>query len=132
MAQEEPPVVSKWRIFVENAILTSYYRVLSFVSIHCPITEAYEACLWLSQNTPLGGEVYYLIPDRLFVWEDVVVNKNPENPVKMVLRAFGSPIRGANTVFTRAGWFFMYTTGPIVDRILGWIGQTWENLVGWR
>jgi len=132
MNQVESPAVAKWRKLVENAVLTSYYRILSFVSLQCPIGEAYETCVWLSENTPYGGTVYYLIPERLFIWEEVVVNQNPENPITMVLRVFGSPIRKRNTVFVRAGWYFMYTTGPILDTILGWIGDIWKRWTGWR
>jgi len=129
---EEPPEVRKWRKFVENSILTAYYRVLSFISVRAPITEIYETCVWLSENTPYSGNVYYLIPDRLFNWEDVVVNQDPEYPIKMTVRVFGSPIRGANTVFMRTGWWLMYTTGPIMDRFLGWIGDLWKRWTGWR
>jgi hypothetical protein len=129
---EAPSAVSKWRRLVENSILTAYYRILSFVSVHCPITEAYETCVWLSENTPYGGNVYYLIEPRIFVWENVIVNQNPENPITMTLRVFGSPLRGVNTVFARAGWMFMYTTGPVVDKLLLWVGDAWKKWTGWR
>jgi hypothetical protein len=117
---EVPPGFLKWGSLVERMLITSYYRVLSFVSLHAPINEVYEACKYMSENTPYAGSVYYLVPRRLFNWDEIVVNRNPNYPVTMNLRVFGSPIRGKNTVFVRASWWKLY----VVDYSLSLLGRS--------
>jgi hypothetical protein len=132
MAEAPPAEFQKWGTLIERMLITTYYRVLSFTSLHAPIGEIYTACKYMSENTEFAGNVYWLIEPRVFIWENVVVNRNPDYPVAMIVRVFGSPIRGVNTVFMRAGWMFMYTTGPTVDRVLGWFGDLWKRWTGWR
>jgi len=126
---EKPPEVSRWGLFVENCIITSFYRNLSFISLRCPIKEAFTVCEWLSKNTLYGGDVYWLIPDRLFCWDDFIVNQNPDYPVYISMKAFGSPLRGVNTVFFRTFWFTMYVTGPIVDSMLAKLGAFLKSTI---
>jgi len=112
---EIPPEFSKWGPLIERMIITSYYRVLSFTSLHAPIGEIYTACKYMSENTPYSGDVYYLIPHRLFNWDNVVVNRNPDYPVTFSLRVFGSPIRNKNVVFARVGFYKLYLTDAILS-----------------
>lgn len=119
MAVEIPVEVEKWGKFVENSILTAYYRLLSFVSLHAPISEIYNVCKYLSENTDYGGDAYWLIENRVANWDSVIVNQNPEHPVTMNLRIFGSPIRNRNTCFARVGFWKMYA----LDVALSFIGS---------
>jgi hypothetical protein len=127
MAEAPPPEFLKWGSLIERMLITSYYRVLSFVSLHAPIGEIYTACKYMSENTPYSGKVYYLVPQRVFNWDEVAVNRNPDYPVTMNLRVFGSPLRGKNTVFTRIGWYKMYVTDVALAFIGGLIGGRTET-----
>lgn len=114
MAAEEPPEVQRSRVFVENGILTSWYRVLSFYSLHLPITEVFTVSKWLSLNTDYRGDVYWLVEQRVANWDNIIVNQNPTYPVTMNLRIFGSPLRAKNTVLARVGFFKLY----LIDTVL--------------
>lgn len=120
---EMPPEVRRWGRFIENSVVTSYYRVLSFVSVHAPVSEVYTACKYYSENTPYGGDVYWLVQGRIFNWDNINVNQDSDYPVYMNLRVFGSSLRGKNTVFARVGWFKMY----IVDAVLSIIGLPFRS-----
>ncbi|MEM2291664.1 MAG: hypothetical protein QXR44_03175 [Thermoproteota archaeon] len=109
-----PPEYLKWGSLIERMIITTFYRVMSFTSLHAPIGEIYKACEYMSRNTPYGGKVYYLIPERVFNWDNVIVNRNPDYPVTMNMRVFGSPIRNKNTVFARIGWWKFYITDAVL------------------
>jgi hypothetical protein len=127
MTEAVPMEFLKWGSLIERMLITSYYRVLSFVSLHAPIGEIYKACKYMSENTPYSGEVYYLIPQRVFNWDEVVVNRNPEYPVKMNLRVAGSPIRNKNVCFFRVGWYKMYIADVTLIFIGGFIGGRAET-----
>jgi hypothetical protein len=110
MAEAAPPEFQKWGTLIERMLITTYYRILSFTSLHSPIVEVYTACKYMSENTPYAGNVYWLIEQRIFNWDNVNVNRNSDYPVTMSLRVFGSPIRNKNTVFARVGFYKFYIT----------------------
>lgn len=113
MAEEE--LVPKWSKLIERMIITSYYRILSFVSLHAPIREVYPVCEWMAANTDYGGRVYWMVPERVFAWDSIQVNKG----VVMDLIIFGSAMRQKNTVFARRTWWRLY----IIDVALMAVGR---------
>lgn len=123
MAELPPPEYMKWGSLIERMIITTFYRVMSFTSLHAPIGEIFIACKYMSEKTGFSGKVYWLIQDRIFNWDGVVVNRNPDYPVTMNMRIFGSPIRNKNTVFARVGWWKLY----IADAVLTLIGTPFRR-----
>jgi len=101
----------KWIPVIENLLWQVYYRILSFVSFHGPIDEAYEAAKFLSGTR--GGEVYWVIPDRVFRWDDVEVSPD----ITMKVWFFGSAIRRRNTVMARRGWWALYLLDPYIEAL---------------
>lgn len=77
----------------------TYYRVLSFVSFHFPIEDAYKAAQQL--KTKRGGDVYWIVEGKVARWDELEVF--PE--VYMTIWFFGGQ---KNTVMARRGWWAMY------------------------
>lgn len=76
--------------------------LLSFVSFHAPIDEAFLAIQEITK-TKRGGNVYWLpnLKGRVARWDGVEVYPG----INMNLWVFGSSIRGKNTVYARTGWW---------------------------
>jgi len=94
--------------------------ILSFVSFHGPIDEAYQAAKFLSETK--GGEVYWVIPDRVFRFDDVEVS--PGITVKVWF--MGSALRRKNCVLFRRGWWALYLWDPYIKALARALG-TWKR-----
>ena len=101
----------KWVPVIDNLLWQVYYRILSFISFHGPVDEAYQAAKLLSETK--GGEVYWVIPDRVFRWDDVEVSPG----ITMKVWFLGSAIRRKNTVMFRRGWWALYLWDPYVKSV---------------
>jgi len=99
LAEEISEPWKKWVPVIEHLIWQCYYRVLSFISFHGPIDESYKAAKLLSEER--GGEVYWVIPDRVFRWDGATVSPG----ITINIWFFGSAIRRKNTVMARVGWW---------------------------
>ena len=117
MAEAEPPFM-KWVTPLDNIVFQAWYRVLSFVSIHAPVSEVYEAAKYIQKKR--GGNIYWVIKERVARWEDLDVN--PPHGVKMTVWLYGGKVRQKNTVLCRAGWYTLYLVDlpiKVVATILG-------------
>jgi len=103
----------KWVPVIEHLLWQVYYRVLSFVSFHGPLSEAYYAAEHLSDGK--GGRVYWVILDRVFRWDDVEISPGISTKVWF----FGGP---KNTVMARRGWWAMYLLEVQVKRVASVLG----------
>jgi len=101
MSEIEEPW-GRWVPVIDRLLWQAYYRILSFISYHGPIDESYQAAKFLSGTK--GGEVYWVVPDRVFRWDNVEIS--PE--ITMKVWFFGSAVRRKNTVMCRVGWFKAY------------------------
>jgi len=89
----------RWVPVADTLLNQAYYRVLSFVSFHAPLMEAYTAIESLVEKR--GGRLYWVMEDRIARWDDLEVWPG----VKMSLWIFGGP---RNTVYARVGWYKLY------------------------
>jgi len=113
---EVPDLVEKWGEIVKRLVWITFYRLLAIVGCHANVGEMYDVCKWLSKNTPMGGTVEWTVPNRVFFWRRVNVNRD----VTINVRVFGSPY-GRNTFFTRIGFFKGWTATelfPALRRVL--------------
>ena len=94
----------RWVEPLDNLVFQAWYRVLSFVSIHAPVAEVYEAAKYIAQNHR-GGDVYWAIKGYVARWEKLDVN--PPHELFMTIWISGNPL-GKNTILTRVGWWTMY------------------------
>ena len=101
----------KWVPVIDRLLWQCYYRILSFISFHGPVDEAYQAAKKLSETK--GGEVYWVIPDRVFRWDNVEISPG----IKMKIWFFGSAIRRKNTVMARRAWWALYLFDPYVKTL---------------
>jgi len=99
-------LLDKYEIVVRNALMTVYYRQLGMISIHAGTRNMFQVCKWMSENTPYGGTLYWVVPDWLFFWDRVRVHE--KSTVRFNVRFFGSGRRQMNTVVFRRGWWAMY------------------------
>lgn len=106
-----PEEYEKWIPVIDHLLWQVYYRVLSFVSFHGPVDEAFKACIKLKEAK--GGSVYWVLPKRAFRWDDVEVSPG----IKMTVWFFGSAVRRKNTVMCRRGWWAMYLFDPYVKTL---------------
>jgi len=120
----EEPSYMKWVAPLDNIIFQAWYRVLSFVSLHAPINEVYEAARYIAENKR-GGNVYWVIPDRAARWDDLDVN--PPYGVKMTVWIFGSAIRKKNSVVARRGFWALYLFDPYVKALARTLGALRES-----
>jgi len=118
LAEEEPEYM-KWVIPLDNIIFQAWYRVLSFVSLHAPINQVYEAARYIAEHKR-GGNVYWVITGRVARWDDLDVN--PPYGVKMTVWIFGSAIRRKNCVIARRGWWALYLWDPAVKSLATALG----------
>lgn len=95
-------LLEKWGDLVQRLLFIAFYRLASFVSIHAPITEIAPVCEALSE-TGLNGTIRWVIPERMFIWENVEMAPG----IYQTLRVFGLP-SGKNTTFVRIGWWRLY------------------------
>lgn len=91
-----------WVPIIDQLIWQVYYRILSFISYHGPIDEAYEATKILTGKR--GGEVYWVVPDRVFRWDSVTVSPG----IKINIWFMGSALRRKNTCMARVGWWTLW------------------------
>jgi len=106
----------KWVLPLDNIVFQAWYRVLSFVSLHAPINEVFEAAKYVAENKR-GGNVYWVVEPKVFRWDDLDVN--PPQGLKMTAWLFGGP---KNTVLCRRGWWALYLADiqvKHVARVLG-------------
>lgn len=92
----------RWIPVIDRLLWQAYYRILSFISFHAPVGESYQAAQELSGTR--GGEVYWVVPDRVFRWDDVEVSPG----IRMTVWIFGSALRGKNSVIARRGFWALY------------------------
>lgn len=118
---EEP--WAKWTSILDNLIFQAYYRVLSFVSIHAPVSEVFEVAKHIAE-TKRGGKVYWVVEPRIAKWENLDVN--PPFGMKMTVWLFGSHVRGKNTVITRRGWWSFYLFDAYVKSLARTFGTLKE------
>jgi len=90
----------KWIPVCDALVLQAYYRVMSFVSIHAPVREVFEAVKHIAE-TKRGGKVYWVVEGRVARWDNLEVFPG----IKMTLWIFG---RQRNTVYARRGWWTLY------------------------
>jgi len=112
----------KWVPVIDKLLWQTYYRILSFISFHAPIDEAYQAAKLLSETK--GGNVYWVIPDRVFRFDDVEISPG----IRMKVWFFGSAIRRKNTVMARRGWWSLY----LLDVYVKTLARTLGTLKGGR
>lgn len=98
------PDYMKWVAPLDNLVFQAWYRVLSFVSLHAPVDEVYEAAKYIAANKR-GGDVYWVVKNYLGRWENFDVN--PPHGIKMTIWISGFP-RGKNTILSRVGWWSLY------------------------
>lgn len=111
MAEEGSQAWEKWIPVIERLLWQCFYRILSFISYHAPIDESYQAAQSLSGTK--GGEVYWVIPDRVFRWDNVEFSPG----LKISVWFFGSALRRKNTVMVRRGWWTFYLLDVYVKRM---------------
>jgi hypothetical protein len=99
---EEPYV--RWIEPLDSLVFQAWYRVLSFISIHAPIAEVYQAAQYIAQNHR-GGDVYWVVKGFVARWENLDVN--PPHGVKITIWMWGNP-NGKNTILSRVGWWTLY------------------------
>jgi len=117
MAEAEPPYM-KWVTPLDNLIFQAWYRVLSFVSLHAPIPEIFEAAKYIAK-TKRGGRVYWVIEGRIARWDDLDVN--PPHEIKMTVWLYG-PARGKNAIVARRGFWALYLFDPYVKTLARTLG----------
>lgn len=108
----------KWIEPLDNIVFQAWYRVLSFVSLHAPISEVFEAAKYIAKNKR-GGDLYWIIKNRVARWEDLDVN--PPHGIKMTIWLYGG-VRAKNTVLARYGWWTLYLIDlplKVVAAVLG-------------
>jgi len=108
----------KWIPVIDGLIKQCYYRVLSFISWHGPVDEAYLAAKELAE-TKRGGRVYWVLKGRVFRWDDLEVYPG----IKMSVWCFGGKIRRKNTVMARVGWWKLYLIDMAVKGIASVMGE---------
>lgn len=94
----------RWIEMLDNLVFQAWYRVLSFVSIHAPIAEVYQAAQYIALNHR-GGDVFWVVNGFVARWENLDVN--PPHGVKMTIWMWGNS-NGKNTVLSRVGWWGLY------------------------
>ncbi len=99
----------KWVPVADSLVLQAYYRVLSFVSMHAPVDQVFQAIKYIAE-TKRGGEVYWVVEPRVAKWENLEVYPG----IKMTLWVFG---RNRNTVYARRGWWALYLLNVQVKRL---------------
>lgn len=118
MAEEGSPAQwEKWVPVIDRLLWQAYYRILSFISYHAPIDESYEASKSLSGTR--GGEVYWVIPNRVFRWDNVEISPG----IKLTVWFFGSALRKKNTVMVRRGWWALYLFDTYVKTLAKTLGS---------
>jgi len=114
----------RWVEPLDNLVFQAWYRVLSFVSIHAPIEEVFQAAQYIAQNRtslfdpPRGGDVFWVVPGFVARWENLDVN--PPHGVKITIWMSGNS-KGKNTVLSRVGWWtlYLFDTAKRVQRFFG-------------
>ena len=101
----------KWAPVIERLLWQCYYRIFSFISYHAPVDESYQAAESLTETK--GGEVYWVIPDRIFRWDNVQISPG----IKITVWFFGSALRRKNTVMVRRGFWSLYLIDVYVKRM---------------
>lgn len=89
----------KWAPIIEKLLWQNYYRILSFISFHGPISESYVAATSLIPQ--LGGNIFWVVENRIFRWDNVEISPG----ITMTVWFFGGP---RNTVMARRGWWSLY------------------------
>jgi hypothetical protein len=97
---------TRWVPVVERLLWQCYYRILSFVSFPAPVDEVFLAAEFLSTRDlfPLGGSVKWVVPDRIFVWDEVEFSPG----LMMDVWFMGSALRRKNTAMARGQWWKLY------------------------
>lgn len=100
----------RWIPVARRLLDQAYYRILSFISFHAPLEEAYLALEAIQSE--LGGNLYWVRPDKLAKWENLEIYPN----IYMSLWIFGGP---RNTVYARIGWWRLYILESMIRRASG-------------
>jgi len=108
----------KWIPVVDALILQTYYRQLSWVSIHAPINEVYKAAEHLAE-VKRGGKVYWVIEGIVAKWDNLEVFPGITQTNWFIGRR-------KNTAMARRGWWAMYLLEIHVKRIARTFG-TWRG-----
>jgi len=104
----------KWIPVVDSLILQTYYRQLSWVSIHAPVDEVYAAAEYLASEKR-GGLIYWVVAGRVFRWDGLTVFPD--------ITQTNWFIGGArNTAMARRGWWAMYLLDVQVKRLAKVLG----------
>jgi len=107
----------KWVPVVDSLILQTYYRQLSWVSIHAPASEVYKAAEHLAE-TKRGGRVYWVLEGRVARWDNLEVF-----PGIVQTNWFVGGRR--NCAMVRRAWWAMYLFDPLVKSTARVFG-TWR------
>lgn len=108
---------TKWIPVADRLVFQAYYRVMSFVSMHAPVSEVYKAIQYVAE-TKRGGTVYWVVEPFVAKWEDVSVAPG----ITTTLWVFG---REKNTVYARVGWWKLYLVNEATRRVASVLG-TWR------
>jgi len=108
----------KWVPVVDSLVKQCYYRVLSFISWHGPIDDAYKAAKKISREKR-GGHVYWVVKGRVFRWDNLEVYPG----IYMSVWCFGGKLRKKNTVMARVGWWKLYIIDAMIKGIASVMGE---------
>ncbi len=93
---------------VDKLLFQSYYRGLGIVSIHAPLSAVFPAALSLSGRRR-GGDIEWVVPGRLAVWFDLVVDPDVSGGPTMSVWLLRSVVGDKNVAIVRFGWWADYT-----------------------
>jgi hypothetical protein len=111
------PEYMRWVEPLDNLVFQCWYRVLSFVSIHAPIQEVYQAAQYIAANIR-GGTLYWVVKDYVARWENLDIN--PPYGIYITIWLSGLS-NGKNTILCRVGWWTLYvfqSMGRAQNRII--------------
>jgi len=111
----------RWVPVLDALVFQTYYRQLSWVSVHAPVDEVFAAAGHLAR-TKRGGKIYWVfntLPRRkVFRWDDLEVFPG----IRQTNWFIGGP---KNTAMARRGWWAMYLFDPAVKGFARVFG-TWR------
>ncbi|TRZ51724.1 MAG: hypothetical protein D4S01_04225 [Dehalococcoidia bacterium] len=102
----------RWVPVIDKLLWQVYYRILSFISFHAPIDEAYSAAKHLSETK--GGAVYWVMPDRVFRFDNIEISPG----IRLDVYFFGSASRRKNVVMFRRGWWSLYIIDTAIKTLV--------------
>lgn len=96
--------------YLKAVLSATYHRTAAMMSSPKSVEVLFEGAKWCSQNTNIGGNVEWIIPNRMFIWYEANIFDIDSSTLRFIgigreIDRVKGRITTKLTIIMRVGWY---------------------------